>query len=125
MDLKVKIGFDEKAEDILERLIHALGCSMKITPQTKSEGPAESISDVKMAEPVTEEKSKNEEEQADYAELKKEAKTLGVQLVQMKKKEEVKALIAKYGYKKISDVSDKDIVNFVHDLKEIREEKQG
>lgn len=123
MDLKVKIGFDEKAEDILERLINALGCSVKTTPQAEPKKTVESISDVEMAESVAEDISENKDEQIDYAGLKKEAKTLGVQLVQMKKKDEVKSLVTKYGYKKISDVSDKDIVKFVQELKAIREEK--
>lgn len=123
MDLKVKIGFDEKAEDILERLIKALGCSVKATPQAEPKKSVESISDVEMAEPVTEDIPESKEEPVDYVGLKREAKTIGVQLVQMKKKDEVKALVAKYGYKKISDVSDEDIVKFVQELRTIKEEK--
>lgn len=123
MDLKVRISFDEKAEDILERLINSLGCSVKATPQAEPKKSVESISDVKMAEPVAEDISESKEELVDYAGLRKEAKTLGVQLIQMKKKDEVKSLVTKYGYKKISDVADKDIVKFVQELKAIREEK--
>lgn len=125
MDLQVKIGFDEKAEELLEKLIDVMGKGIQITPTVTVEKTVESISDVEMAQPMEETEetvtSPVNNDSVDYSTLRKEAKSLGVQLVQMKKKDEVKALVAKYGYKKISDVSDENLTKFIQDLKAIKE----
>lgn len=121
MDLQVKIGFDVKAEELLEKLIDVMGKGIQVTPAATVEKTAEAISDVEMAQPTEETvTSPVNNDSVDYSALRKEAKSLGVQLVQMKKKDEVKALVAKYGYKKISDVDDEKLTEFIKELKAIK-----
>lgn len=120
MEVKVVIGFDSKAEFLLERLVGALNHDSVEVPAKKEMTKApEEVSDVEMAEVSKENADK--EEAPDYAALKKEAKSVGIKLVQMKKKEDVQKLTEKYGYKKISDVADKDIAAYLNDLKAIME----
>lgn len=117
MDLQVRIGFDEKAEEILEKLIDVMGNGIRVAPSKA----VEPISDVEMVETHEKEENITADVSEDYELLRKEAKTLGVQLVQANKREAVKELTKKYGYKKISDVTDEKLTEFIKELKEIKE----
>lgn len=127
MDLNVVVKFDKRADELISSLIEVLsngGRGQIYEPEQpkakQSVKKVEEVSDIDMLT-VEGKEIATSEKVVDYAALKKEAKSLGIQLVQMKKKEEVQKLTEKYGYKKISDVDDKDIEAYLADLKAIRE----
>jgi len=62
-------------------------------------------------------KQVEEAQEIDYDALRKEAKQLGIKLVQAGKKVEVKELTAKYGATNIKNIADDKIEAYIEDLK--------
>lgn len=120
MEVKVIIGFDSKAESLLENMIGVFGNTIDAKIDVSDSEIAETVNGESKT-PIEEETKPSEV--IDYATLKKEAKALGIKLIQMKKKKEVQELTSKFGYEKISDVEDKDIAAYLAELKSIMEGK--
>ena len=136
MEVKVEVGLSKGLENLMNRFISAIegaGTSgiilnadqgrpvnavaqeVKTEPVTK----VESVSDVEMAKLVEEPNEEDPDEGIDYAALRKEIKQLGIKLVQAKKQSEVKALTAKYGYSKMTELPDDKLMDYLEELKEI------
>lgn len=123
MEVKVKVGLDSETKEIAWAFINKLCPSLKDIKAIKANTakPAEALSEPEMAENVaaTEEVVDTVEEKPDYSALRKEIKQLGIKLVQAKKQAAVKALTAKYGCAKISDIPDEKLESYLEELKEV------
>lgn len=114
MEVKVTLGFDEKAESLLNSLVKVLGASSKV--EIANPKKVEEVSDVEM---VSQKEEVEEDTDINFSALRKEIKKLGIKLVQAKKQKEVKDLTSKYGYAKMDELPDDRLIQYLEDLKEL------
>lgn len=123
MEVKVKVGLDSETKEIAWAFINKLGAPFKDIKPVKDSTtkPVETLNEREMAEDVaiTEELVDPVKEKPDYSALRNEIKRLGIKLVQAKKQAAVKALTAKYGCAKISDIPDEKLESYLEELKEV------
>ena len=139
MEIKLTVGFDKKAEEILEKLLKTFAeqsatqnyfdnINLEGEPQPK-EVIIPEVKHMELAEPVKEETTVKEEPKkeekatsVDYEAVRSEAKRIGMQLSQLKKSNVVKELNDQYGVRRITEVPDEVVEAYLADIKKILEE---
>lgn len=138
MEIKLTVGFDKKAEEILEKILNAVADQSatqnyfnvtnwddvpheKVEIDTPMEPKKKAM---ELAAPVKEEPKKEEKTvpEVDYEAVRTEAKRIGIQLSQLKKSADVKELNSRYGVKKITDLPNEKLEAYLVEIKKILEE---
>lgn len=146
MEIKLTVGFDKKAEAILEKLLNAfaehsatqnyfnsIDTDLEGYPQPKEEikapkepkkKPLDLAAPQAIEETTVKEEPKKEEKttSVDYEAVRSEAKRIGMQLSQLKKSNVVKELNDKYGVRRITEVPDDIVEAYLADIRKILEE---
>lgn len=113
MEIKLKI---EASEDLLNAINGLANALSKTTPAEKVKTATKKAAEVKEEPTLQEEVEALEKQDAETTYTATDIKELGQSIAAKGKKDEVKALISKYGASKLSDLAESDYNAFVKDL---------
>jgi len=113
MEIKLKI---EASEDLLNAINGLANALSKTTPTEKVKTAVKKASPAEVKEETQEESEPTETQEVEANYTAAQIKEMGQSVAAKGKKDEVKALISKYGASKLSDLAEADYHAFVKDL---------